>query len=140
MVDLDCLTIRSNLHRTFWPERTNNSKPLIQHRSKSPRARILDRSQLTGETVFSKQWDGFLSFRYKAAIAQPHEEIQNGRRTGENLDCFEIGRDRMSEDFLIELFTQNNDVLKVLGRSPAVSAAVIPGLRFASRRKANRAI
>jgi hypothetical protein len=75
-VNLNRLTIAGDVRRTFWPERSNESKPLVNHRSEASRARIFDGSQSTRKTVLAKQRDRF-PLRYKTPKAQPHEEIQD---------------------------------------------------------------
>ena|SRR2546426_12263068 len=130
VVDLDGLTIGGNLRRTFRPRCANDSKPLIQHRPESSGTRILHGSQLAAEAVFSKHRDRFLSFRNKAAIAQPHEEVQDGGRSREDLDGLQIGWNWMSQDFLLELCTEDDDVFKVFEWSFPGCAAVVPNLGF----------
>jgi hypothetical protein len=135
VVDSDSLTIRTEASWTLRPKGSNHSKPLIQQRPKSSRSRILHRAQLIGETVFPKQRDGFLAFRYKAAIAQPHEQIQDGRRTREDLDGFQIGGNGMGQNLPVELFAQDHDVLTMVQWSVAAPAAVVPDVRLAQKRE-----
>lgn len=57
VVQKETLAIATDSRWTLWPDSMNHSEPLAQHGAKSPRARILYRSKLVYQTVFTKDWD-----------------------------------------------------------------------------------
>ena len=75
------------------------------------------------------------SFHHREAAARANE-IVDLHQTLENLDRFEIRRNRVGEDFAVKLLAQNDNVFKVPGRDRLVGTSVVPDLRFAKKREA----
>ena len=88
-------TITRNHRRAIWPQPSDRSQPLVQHRSESPGSRVLHTSELLGQSKTAEKWNPFWALRREAAIAQLNKQVEHCRGGRQHLDSFKVGRSRM---------------------------------------------
>ena len=64
---------------TFRPERADEVQPALQPFAELSRTTVIRTAELTYESDLPEQGYAFPSFRYKAAVGQPGEQIESCR-------------------------------------------------------------
>ena len=70
----------------------NGVQPTFQSLAELPRSRILNVVQLSGQPARTKQRNALSPLRRERTITEPHEEVEDHRRTDQQLHGFKICR------------------------------------------------
>ncbi len=99
--------------RALGPERPDQFQPLLEAFPEAPRPAVQHAPELVREPEFSEDRDPLFTLGNVAAVGQPREQIQNGRRRGLCLRGLEVCRDRVSCYLIVEFLSKDDQVLTI---------------------------
>src|SRR4030095_4073214 len=102
------------LFRTFRPDDSNRSQPLRELCAEPALTRIFQRSDLTDQPEWPKDRNRFFCFCCETTVGKPDIQIECSRSGCENFYHFEVRRNRVRHDLLIELITEHDYISKLI--------------------------
>src|SRR5262249_42963038 len=117
--------------RAVGPQRPDQFQPLVEAFPEPPWAVVCRAPQLVREPEFAEDGNPLVALGNVAAVGQPREQIQNGRRGGQCLSRLEVCRDGVARYLVEEFLGQDDQVLTVAGQSQLSGILRIPDPGFA---------